>query len=107
MIDLIQRLQFWFACKCNGEWEHQHGIRIDTLDNPGWAVKIDLTDTPLHDRSFKAIDIERTELNWLKCQVKDGTFEGFGGPNNLVEILDSFLNWDEIEATRIHEQQSR
>jgi hypothetical protein len=25
----------WFARHCDGDWEHDLGIRIATLDNPG------------------------------------------------------------------------
>lgn len=35
-------LQNWFAVQCDGVWEHAHGIKIDTLDNPGWTVHVDL-----------------------------------------------------------------
>ncbi len=39
----------WFEEQCNGDWEHIYGIKIYTLDNPGWAVKIDLYDTDLEN----------------------------------------------------------
>jgi hypothetical protein len=70
------------------------------LDNPGWTIKIDLAGTPLQDRSFKEINTERSELNWLQCQVKDARFEGFGGPENLSEILGLFLDWSDTETTQ-------
>lgn len=41
----IDRIQSWFAERCNGEWEHEFGITIETLDNPGWRVRIDLAGT--------------------------------------------------------------
>jgi hypothetical protein len=28
-------LQQWYADHADGEWEHQNGITIATLDNPG------------------------------------------------------------------------
>ena len=37
----IRDLENWHADKCNGDWEHQGGIRIETLDNPGWRVHIE------------------------------------------------------------------
>nr|TKK07812.1 hypothetical protein SrhCFBP13529_11555 [Stenotrophomonas rhizophila] len=43
----LDRLQKWYADQCDGDWEHSFGIRIDTLDNPGWTVSVDLTDTAL------------------------------------------------------------
>jgi hypothetical protein len=43
----IQRLQHWFIANCNGDWEHQSGIAISTLDNPGWSIDIDVEGTAL------------------------------------------------------------
>ena len=31
----------WFRKKCDGLWEHQHGVKITTTDNPGWLIEID------------------------------------------------------------------
>jgi hypothetical protein len=45
-LELVQR---WYAAHCDGEWEHQYGIKIETLDNPGWRVTIDLTNTELQE----------------------------------------------------------
>ena len=36
-----------------------YGVRIDTVDNPGWSVEIDLTDTYLEDVPFDSIEEER------------------------------------------------
>ena len=33
---VFQRLQKWYKSQCNGDWEHSFGIKIETLDNPGW-----------------------------------------------------------------------
>ena len=41
----IEWLQQWYQKNCDGEWEHLYGIEIETLDNPGWHVKIDLEET--------------------------------------------------------------
>ena len=37
----------WFAIHCDGDWEHSEGIRIATLDNPGWALDVRIEDTEL------------------------------------------------------------
>ena len=42
-------LQSWFLEQCDGEWEHSYGVRVDTLDNPGWSLEIDLAGTALQD----------------------------------------------------------
>lgn len=43
--DSIKLLQNWYASQCDGEWEEQYGVKIDTLDNPGWNVRIGLDET--------------------------------------------------------------
>jgi hypothetical protein len=42
-------LQGWYAAHCNGDWEHQNGIEIGTLDNPGGTFQVDLQDTDLRN----------------------------------------------------------
>ncbi len=46
----------WYCKHCNGDWEHGTGIHIDTLDNPGWSIKINLEDTELEDKIFKKLN---------------------------------------------------
>jgi hypothetical protein len=46
-MNALQWLQVWYKSQCNGDWEHQHGIKINTLDNPRWDLKIDIYNTDL------------------------------------------------------------
>lgn len=92
-VDLLVALQRWYAAHCNGDWEHSFGVRIDTLDNPGWSLEVDLNGTELVARSFDGIDVERRDNDWLRCSVEDGAFKCFGGPENLTEMLQRFLEW--------------
>lgn len=96
----ISRLEAWYAAECNGEWEHTYGIAIETLDNPGWRLRVDLTETPLHDEAFTAVARERSERDWMHCRVKDGVFEGYGGAGNLEEIITTFLDWAEARPRK-------
>ena len=89
----LNAMQEWYAGCCDGDWEHTYGIRIETLDNPGWMVDIDLIDTPLEGRQFKPLILERSENDWLNCQVVADTFKCSGGPRNLGEILRVFHDW--------------
>lgn len=43
-------LQRWYESQCDTEWEHEFGVKIDTLDNPGWLVTVDLVDTDVEGR---------------------------------------------------------
>lgn len=90
----VGRLQSWYSKQCNGEWEHSYGVRIGTLDNPGWSVEIDLAGTSLADRPLEKIQRD-SGTDWILCELYADQFRGFGGPSNLGEILDIFLSWAE------------
>jgi hypothetical protein len=85
----------WFAKQCDGDWEHRNGVRIATLDNPGWYLTVSLEETECAEKEFKEIIIDRSENDWLHCFVKNGKFEGPCGLFNLPEVLEIFRNWVE------------
>ena len=62
-MNILARLQTWYARQCNGEWEHSFGINIQSCDNPGWWVKINLVGTPLQQQAFteiaEGVDVRR------------------------------------------------
>jgi hypothetical protein len=51
----LQRLQDWYRAQCNEDGEHSFGVTIDTLDNPGWIIKIDLAETTLDGKFFEPV----------------------------------------------------
>ncbi|WP_231952490.1 immunity 53 family protein [Paenibacillus sp. AD87] len=93
MMNTLTWLQNWYYENCNGDWEHSYGVKIDTVDNPGWSVEINLTDTYLEKVPFESIEEERNDQDWFYCIVRDGVFHGAGGAMNLEEILIYFENW--------------
>ncbi len=94
-IKVLSQLEDWYLAQCDGDWEHEFGVKIDTLDNPGWSIEIDLVYTNMSDKKFNTIDQQISENNWVQCKVQDGKFHGAGGPKNLTEILKIFLGWVE------------
>ena len=92
-MNLLKWLEGWYKSNCDGYWEHSYGVKIETLDNPGWGVRIKLVDTELEGKCFETLKIERTDDNWVYCKVKDNVFQGAGGPENLEEILKIFKAW--------------
>jgi Immunity protein 53 len=90
MMDAIAWLETWYAAQCDGDWEHSYGIRIDTLDNPGWSVEIDLADTELGGLIVQRVRHERSEFDWISYEVREGKFIGHSGPRGLHEILTTF-----------------
>jgi len=92
-MNTLQEFQQWFQSQCDGEWEHGYAVKIESLDNPGWVVTIELTDTELVDRPFTEVQRLEHETDWIHCRVHDHKFEGHGGPFKLDEILQIFLAW--------------
>jgi hypothetical protein len=91
----IEDLQDWYLSQCNDDWEHVYGMDIETLDNPGWSFRVDLTDTNLEGVRFEEYsygDAEESE-DWVNCKVKDRKFVGTGGPKKLEEIINVFVSW--------------
>lgn len=95
MQNIIEWLQQWYASQCNGDWEHLYGIKIETVDNPGWYVTINLTGTKYQDRSFQSITVDHDETNWYFCLVRDSKFEASCGSSQLTLVLQIFREWVE------------
>ncbi|MEP1551634.1 MAG: immunity 53 family protein [Paraglaciecola sp.] len=87
-------LQKWYQDQCNDDWEHSFGISIDTLDNPGWHLSIDLEDTDLEDKIFDAIEVDHeSENDWLVCKVNEKKFIGACAPLVLTKMIKTFVVW--------------
>jgi hypothetical protein len=94
MSDVLTRLQQWYFANCNGDWEHSYGVRVETIDNPGWLLAVQLTNTYLEAAAFSEVKVHRANENdWLQCRVEDGEFKGACGPLNFGELLSVFLKW--------------
>lgn len=91
--DAFELLQNWYIQQCDGDWEHEFGIKIDTLDNPGWSVSIDLIGTNLENKNLTKINQLTTENDWIQCKVENYKFQGAGGPKNLTDIIHVFIEW--------------
>lgn len=91
--DSLAWIQRWYRAQCNGEWEHSHGVRIDTLDNPGWTLDVDLAGTNLERQPFAPTKVARSEDDWIDCRVEKAQFRGAGGPANLRELVEAFRGW--------------
>ena len=91
--DRIRELSAWYESQCDGDWEHQSGITIESLDNPGWRVRINLDGTPLERVAFTELSNLEPERDWIRCWVADNAFNGAGGPQKLGEIIEVFLEW--------------
>jgi Immunity protein 53 len=95
MENILEWLQNWYKSQCDGDWEHEFGITIETVDNPGWYVTINLIGTTLENHNFSPVKVDVDKNNWFFCSKKNGNFEASGGTSNLMEILDVFRKWTE------------
>jgi hypothetical protein len=99
--DLLRALQSWYARQCDGEWEHRSGVKIETCDNPGWWVRVDLVGTELQARPFQRLAENVDEAGfpqgerWLHCSIQDGVWHGAGDETKLPILLQTFLTWAE------------
>lgn len=92
-IDELTWLQDWYLAQCDGDWEHEFGVEIGTLDNPGWHIEVDLVRTRLEGAPFPPAKVERTVADWFFCEVADGKFKASCGPRNLAEVIGVLRNW--------------
>ncbi len=37
----LRIIDSWFRSRCDDRWEHDHGLTLETTDNPGWLMTID------------------------------------------------------------------
>ena len=90
-LNVITEIESWYKQQCNSSWEHQYGISLQTIDNPGWELKIDLLGTPYSELKMEPYYCERSESDWLFCKIESGVFYAYGGPMNLCEMLKYFI----------------
>ena len=64
-------------------------VSNETLDNPGWSDVADVGRV----QAPAPVSEERNMDDWVRCDVKDGRFHGYGGPGNLQEILEILRAW--------------
>ncbi|OJT21447.1 hypothetical protein BO221_26885 [Archangium sp. Cb G35] len=108
MLDDLEWLEQWYAAQCQGDWAEDRGVVIESLDNPGWMLRVDLRGTALEGRTTEALvhrsgeppSEENGNLGgeeWMECSIKEGRFVGAGDPTKLRALLRCFRAWAEQE----------
>ena len=101
--DHLAWLTRWYAAQCDGDWEHTYGVAIQTLDNPGWLLKVDLADTDLAGKPFEtvAVNMDASDgdpaASWHHCKVAGEQFVAAGGANDLMTLFGIFRAWVETQ----------
>lgn len=100
-MEILEWIQQWYQSQCDEDWEHDYGIKILTLDNPGWSVTIDLAGTALEalEIPYKLVEGPETYVdvfgttqtsNWYGFSVKEAQFDAIGDPTKLRFLLETF-----------------
>jgi hypothetical protein len=87
---MINWLENWYLNMCDGDWEHDYGITIKTLDNPGWDLTIDLINTGIEFNDEKWNLVEKSETDWYGYKVTNNVFNASGDPQKLNFIISLF-----------------
>ncbi|MFD3557186.1 immunity 53 family protein [Streptomyces goshikiensis] len=85
-------LQDWYVSACDGDWEHSYGIRIETTDNPGWMLVVDLEGTPLRGRVYEKED-SSVDGSWVSVRSDGNEFVAACDPHSLDSAINSFIEF--------------
>ena len=94
MSSIIQWLQDWTKSQIDGDWEHELGISISMLDNPGWILSADVSNYGDFLKETKPLGRDN-DVDWVDFEVRviAKTYvyiEIFGDISKLNKILYSF-----------------
>lgn len=90
MSEVISFLERWFEAHADGEWEHDEGITIESLDNPGWYLTISLLGTELEGVTRAKRAIDDGSPDWVHCWSDGCQFVVAAGPLGLTRALAEF-----------------
>lgn len=89
-MEILQWIQQWYKQQCDGDWEHSNGIKIESLDNPGWQIKIDLEGTVLEGDEIEYNLVEQDPIDWYGLKIEKNVFHAACDPNKLSVLLEKF-----------------
>lgn len=97
----LARLQQWFLNQCDGDWEHENGIHIETLDNPGWSVKVNVIGTKVEGKTFASVsipeDLASSDLDWIFLRREGDVIMLSCGPQCLERGVNMLCDWLESD----------
>lgn len=81
----------WYSSQCNGDWEHSYGLKLDTLDNPGWLLTIDLAETKFEYLKIVKSIIAISDDEWIHFEITDNQFVGACSTLQLNNLIGKFF----------------
>ena len=91
-MDILVWLSDWYEANCDGDWEHNAGISISSLDNPGWCFKVNITDT-LCSGKLVSISNFQSEIDWYEIKSDGYTFTAVGDTSKLIFLIEHFRDF--------------
>ena len=101
MSELLEFFSEWIFRNCDGLWEHSYGMKIESLDNPGFFVEFDIFKTNMEKINFQEVIWESSsdpDSDWLECRVEGSKWRSACSVNNLSRVISIFKNWVEQNA---------
>jgi hypothetical protein len=86
----VNHLAEWYSRQCDGDWEHEYGIEITTLDNPGWLIRVDLKGTELEGLTIPRAGANSDDGPWLDYHADGEVFIGTCDVRSLPLLLAKF-----------------
>ncbi|ULH30830.1 Imm53 family immunity protein [Leptospira weilii] len=83
-------LMDWRKSQCDGDWEHENGIAINTNLDRGWQIKIEANFTEIADLILDYTLIQNGDDDWYSFKFETGRFLAEGDPKKLSIILEKF-----------------
>lgn len=102
MSNNLEWLENWYQRQCDGAWEHNHGMRLESLRRRGWRhgwrLTISLEGTSAQNASPNRLALDTSGDEWIDCTLTAERFEGSGDPHRLEQIIGVFRRW--VESPR-------
>lgn len=93
MPDNLEWLESWYQRQCDGAWEHNQGIRLESLRRRGWRLVISLEGTEAENAAPNRLNMDTSGEEWIDCRISEQRFEGAGDPRRLEQIIGVFRKW--------------
>lgn len=86
----------WYSNNCDGDWEHQNGVVIETIDNPGWNIIINIKSNLGKIEDIPWIHYEVDVNDWMGYKIENKRFEASGDASKLNLLIGLFREFIEI-----------
>lgn len=86
----LSKVVQWFRLQCDGDWEHQNGLSIESF-NGGWRVVIDVAETELEEAECSSCQVSGSDEKRLEASIANQRFTAQCGLDSLVEVLALFV----------------